>query len=44
MKTGNYYSKWWQSRTLTSDDWVQDDTYIYIPASAFSVMLYVEVI
>lgn len=36
VKTGNYFSKYWQSRTLTSDDWVQDSTYIYIPASAFS--------
>lgn len=34
--TGQYYSRYWQSRTLTADDWVQDDNYIYIPASAFS--------
>lgn len=36
MKTGKYYESGWQARTLTSDEWVQDDTYIYIPASAFS--------
>lgn len=36
LKTGSYFTGNWQSRKLTSDDWVQDDTYIYIPASAFS--------
>lgn len=34
--TGEYYSKYWKFRQLTADDWVEDDTYIYIPASAFS--------
>lgn len=36
QKTGNYFTGYWQSRQLTSDDWVQDENYIYIPASAFS--------
>jgi len=36
QKTGNYFTRYWQSRQLTSDDWVQDENYIYIPASAFS--------
>lgn len=36
LKSGNYYSPYWQSRALTSDEYVTDDTYIYIPASAFS--------
>lgn len=40
LSTGKYYSRYWQQRQLTSDDWVQDDTYIYIPASAFSNVLY----
>lgn len=35
-KTGEYFSRYWKSRTLTADDWVQDSTKIYIPASAFS--------
>ncbi|WP_413529548.1 fimbrial usher protein StbD [Rahnella inusitata] len=43
LKTGNYFTGRWQSRLLTSDDWVQDDTYIYIPASAFSDV-YVELL
>lgn len=34
--TGEYYSRYWKSRQLTSDNWVQDSNYIYIPASAFS--------
>ena len=34
--TGEYYSRYWKSRKLTSDSWVQDSNYIYIPASAFS--------
>jgi len=42
QKTGKYFTGRWQSRKLTSEDWVQDDTYIYIPASAFSDV-YVEV-
>lgn len=36
LKTGQYYSRYWQSRQLTSDDWFDDGTTIYIPASAFS--------
>lgn len=36
VSTGEYYSRYWKSREFTSDDWVQDDNYIYIPASAFS--------
>ncbi|MEZ6878811.1 fimbrial usher protein StbD [Enterobacter sp. KBR-315C3_2022] len=40
LSTGEYYSRYWQQRQLTSSDWVQDDTYIYIPASAFSNVLY----
>lgn len=35
-KTGNYYTRYWQSRKLTADDWYSDGTYIYVPASAFS--------
>ncbi|AVF37627.1 fimbrial usher protein StbD [Rahnella sikkimica] len=34
--TGEYYSRYWKARKLTADDWVQDETYIYIPASIFS--------
>lgn len=34
--TGEFYSRYWKSRKLTTDDWVQDSTYIYVPASAFS--------
>jgi Fimbrial protein. len=36
MKTGLYYSKYWQSRKLSSSEWYDDGTYIFIPASAFS--------
>ena len=36
MKTGEYYSRYWKSRQLTADDWYSDDTYTYIPASAFA--------
>ncbi|WP_410375928.1 fimbrial usher protein StbD [Enterobacter cloacae] len=36
MKTGEYYSRYWRSRQLISDDWYTDGTYTYIPASAFS--------
>lgn len=35
-KTGEYFSRYWKSRKLTSDDWIQDSTKIYIPASGFS--------
>jgi len=34
--TGEHYSRYWKSRKLTSDSWVEDSGYIYIPASAFS--------
>lgn len=34
--TGLYYTNLWQGRKLTATDWVTDDQYIYIPASAFS--------
>ncbi|MRG34118.1 fimbrial usher protein StbD [Enterobacter cancerogenus] len=40
LSTGEYYSRYWKQRQLSSSDWVQDDTYIYIPASAFSNVLY----
>lgn len=36
LKTGLYYTNRWQSRKLSSSDWYDDGTYIYIPASAFS--------
>jgi len=36
IKTGEYYSRYWKSRKLNSDDWYTDGTYTYIPASAFS--------
>lgn len=36
LKTGEYYSRYWQSRRLTADDWYSDGIYTYIPASAFS--------
>lgn len=39
MKTGAYYSRYWQGRQLTADEWFSDGTYIYIPASAFSDVL-----
>ncbi|MEA7538787.1 hypothetical protein ONQ62_26515, partial [Salmonella enterica subsp. enterica serovar Virginia] len=37
---GEYYSRFWKERQLTADSWFQDDKYIYIPASAFSNVLY----
>jgi type 1 fimbria pilin len=40
LSTGEYYSRYWKERQLTSDDWIEDETYIYIPASAFSNVLY----
>lgn len=40
LSTGEYYSRYWKQRQLTSDDWVEDSSYIYIPASAFSNVLY----
>lgn len=36
LKTGLYYTNHWQSRQLTAEDWYDDGTNIYIPASAFS--------
>lgn len=40
LSTGEYYSRYWKERQLTSDSWYQDSSYIYIPASAFSNVLY----
>lgn len=40
LSTGEYYSRYWKERKLTSDSWYSDGTYIYIPASAFSNVLY----
>ena len=40
LSTGEYYSRYWKQRQITSADWYQDGTYIYIPASAFSNVLY----
>jgi hypothetical protein len=40
LSSGEYYSRYWKQRQLTADSWFQDDTYIYIPASAFSNVLY----
>ncbi|PWW07085.1 fimbrial usher protein StbD [Mangrovibacter plantisponsor] len=36
LKTGLYYSRYWQSRQLSPGDLYDDGKYIYIPASAFS--------
>ncbi|HBI6868929.1 TPA: fimbrial usher protein StbD [Enterobacter cancerogenus] len=36
MKSGNYFTGYWQSRKMTADEYHQDENYIYIPASAFS--------
>ncbi|WP_337014330.1 fimbrial usher protein StbD [Pantoea sp. AS142] len=40
LSTGEYYSRYWKQRQLTSNDWFQDSQYIYVPASAFSNVLY----
>lgn len=40
LRTGEYYSRYWKQRQLTSSDWYSDGTYIYVPASAFSNVLY----
>ncbi|ENZ7914667.1 fimbrial usher protein StbD [Klebsiella aerogenes] len=40
LSTGEYYSRYWKQRQLQRGDWYQDDSYIYIPASAFSNVLY----
>lgn len=40
LSTGEYYSRYWKQRKLQRGDWYQDDSYIYIPASAFSNVLY----
>ena len=40
LTTGEYYSRYWKSRKFTASDWYSDGTYIYIPASAFSNVLY----
>ncbi|EPT0360547.1 fimbrial usher protein StbD [Enterobacter cloacae] len=40
LSTGEYYSRYWKQRKIHRADWYQDNTYIYIPASAFSNVLY----
>lgn len=40
LATGEFYSRYWKSRQFTSDNWYSDGTYLYIPASAFSNVLY----
>ena len=40
LSTGEYYSRYWKGRQLTPSDWYSDGTYIYVPASAFSNVLY----
>ncbi len=40
LSSGEYYSRYWKQRQLTADSWFEDGTYIYIPASAFSNVLY----
>ncbi|WP_202403365.1 fimbrial usher protein StbD [Pantoea sp. Taur] len=40
LTTGEYYSRYWKSRQFTADSWYSDGTYLYIPASAFSNVLY----
>lgn len=40
LSTGEYYSRFWKQRQLTADSWFQDDRAIYIPAGAFSNVLY----
>lgn len=40
LSTGEYYSRYWKQRQLTADSWFQDDRAIYIPAGAFSNVLY----
>lgn len=40
LSTGEYYSRYWKGRQLTASDWYSDGTYIYVPASAFSNVLY----
>ncbi|WNN46155.1 MULTISPECIES: fimbrial usher protein StbD [Winslowiella] len=39
LRTGAYFSRYWQGRKLTEDDWFSDGTWIYVPASAFSDVL-----
>ncbi|WP_432700313.1 fimbrial usher protein StbD [Kluyvera cryocrescens] len=40
LSTGEYYSRYWKERKLTAESWFDDGQYIYIPASAFSNVLY----
>lgn len=40
LSDGQYYSRYWKERKLTADTWFQDGQYIYIPANAFSNILY----
>ncbi|EQB7866713.1 TPA: fimbrial usher protein StbD [Citrobacter amalonaticus] len=36
LKTGQYYSRYWQTRLIPENEMFNDGTYIYIPGSAFS--------
>ncbi|WP_058911423.1 fimbrial usher protein StbD [Entomohabitans teleogrylli] len=36
LKTGEYYSRYWQSRAIPESDVFNDGSNIYVPASAFS--------
>ncbi|HDX5344142.1 TPA: fimbrial usher protein StbD [Citrobacter sedlakii] len=36
LKTGQYYSRYWQSRLIPESEMFNDGTYLYIPGSAFS--------
>ncbi|MGG6122577.1 fimbrial usher protein StbD [Pantoea allii] len=40
LSTGEYYSRYWKARQLNASDWYSDGDKIYIPASAFSRVLY----
>lgn len=40
LKTGMYYTQYWQQRKLTPDDYIVEDSWVYVPASAFSGILY----
>lgn len=40
VATGEYYSRFWKARRLNADSWYSDEKYIYVPASAFSDVLY----
>ena len=40
LSTGEFYSRYWKERKLSPESWYDDGQYIYIPASAFSNVLY----